>query len=284
MNSRWSAVILACLGTTGFAQAAEAVKPATSFEVVTHSDIAYRTDKDADPVRHKLDLYLPKGAKDFPVLIFVHGGAWSSGSKTLYMPMGMTFARAGIGTVVVNYRLSPKVKHPAHIEDVAKAFAWTCENIGKYGGRTNRIFVSGHSAGGHLVSLLALDESYLKAVGRSVKDIHGVLAISGVYSILSEVPLFHMAFGKDKTACDNASPMAHVAGKHPPFLIVYAEQELPGLIDMAKDMHAALKKAASDTTLQEIKDRNHISIIVGAIGANDALTVAMREFVMAHVK
>lgn len=267
-----------------YAPAAEPAKEAPRYEVETHSDIAYRTGTDADPVRHKLDLYVPKGLKDYPVLVFVHGGTWRSGSKTLYMPIGLTFAKCGIGTVVINYRLSPQVKHPAHIEDVAKAFAWTCENIGKYGGRADRIFVSGHSAGGHLVSLLALDESYLKAVGRSAADIHGVLAVSGVYAILPKIPVFHAIFGKDEEVCKNASPMTHVAGKHPPFLLVYAESEIPGLDQMAKQMCDALTKASCEVSLKEIKDRNHISIILGAITTGDALTVMMRDFVMAHAK
>jgi len=264
---------------SAWAPAAEPVRETPRFEVETHSDIAYRSDDKADPVRHKLDLYVPKGVKDFPVLIFVHGGTWRSGNKALYMPLGLTFAKAGIGTVVVNYRLSPQVKHPAHIEDVANAFAWTVANIGKYGGRADRIFVSGHSAGGHLVSLLALDETYLKAVGRSVRDIHGVLAVSGVYSILPQVPLFHAIFGKDEDVCKKASPMTHVSGKHPPFLLVFAESEIPGLDTMARDMHAALSKAACEVSLKEIKDRNHISIILGVITSTDALTVMMRDFV-----
>src|SRR5438132_1420307 len=126
-------------------------------------DQPYRTDKDADAVKHKLDLYLPNGKKDFPVLFFVHGGAWKSGDRRIYGRLGNLFAKQGIGTVIISYRLSPKVQHPAHIQDVGKAFAWTHANIAKHGGRADQIFVCGHSAGGHLVALLATDESYLKA-------------------------------------------------------------------------------------------------------------------------
>src|SRR5579884_1382003 len=66
-------------------------------------DIAYYDGKDADPIKHKLDLYLPKGKKDFPVLFFVHGGAWKSGDKKIYGRLGEVFARQGIGTVITNY-------------------------------------------------------------------------------------------------------------------------------------------------------------------------------------
>src|SRR5438270_10644137 len=168
-------VLLSCAAD---ASADDANKPPIvrtgSFEVQSIKDIAYDDAKDADPVRHKLDLYLPKGHKDFPVLMFVHGGAWTSGNKNLYGPLGQRFAANGIGTAIINYRLSPAVQHPAHAQDVAKAFAWTHKNIGKHGGRADQIFISGHSAGGHLVALLATDESYLKAHKLGISDIKGV--------------------------------------------------------------------------------------------------------------
>src|SRR5581483_10396907 len=176
-TGRWAVVVLfaAVGGLVGLAPgqtrepadggpAAPDAAPAAAgaFEVARHTDIPYRTDKDADKERHKLDVYLPKGKKEFPVLFFVHGGGWKSGNKSWYGALGHAFAQAGIGVVLTNYRLSPQVKHPAHVQDVAKAFAWTCANIGKYGGRADRLFVCGHSAGGHLVALLATDPEYLK--------------------------------------------------------------------------------------------------------------------------
>src|SRR5262245_28514392 len=112
-----------------------AVLTGGNHEVREVRNLAYYEGDGADPVRHKLDLYVPKGGKDFPVLFFVHGGAWRSGNKNLYAPLGRMFARNGVGTVIINYRLSPQVKHPAHIQDVARAFGWTHRNIGKYGGR-----------------------------------------------------------------------------------------------------------------------------------------------------
>src|SRR4051794_15895190 len=107
------------------AAAAEGPKTGGNFEVEVIKGVAYYDGKDADPVRHKLDLYLPKGQKDYPVLFFIHGGAWRAGSKDGFGRLGRVFARNGVGVVAINYRLSPAVKHPAHIQDVARAFAWT---------------------------------------------------------------------------------------------------------------------------------------------------------------
>ena len=253
-------------------------KPA-GFEVVQHTNIAYRTDKDADKERHKLDVYLPKDQKNFPVLFFVHGGGWKSGNKSWYGALGHAFAQVGIGVVVTNYRLSPQVKHPAHVEDVAGAFAWTCANVGKYGGRTDRLFVCGHSAGGHLVSLLAADPVYLKAENRSPADIAGVVAISGVYRITHDFLLFNSVFGKDEEVCKKASPINHASGKLPPFLIAYADNDYPQLDGMAEDMHAELKKNECRSTLLKLKDRNHFTIIMKIIDPADPLHLAIRAFV-----
>src|SRR4051812_44226482 len=241
-TGRWAAVAAllgsGLAGLAADAPVAEAPAPRPVYEVVRHKDVPYRTDADADPERHKLDLYLPKGKADFPVLMFVHGGGWKSGNKSWYTALGHAFATEGIGVVVTNYRLSPQVKHPGHIEDVAKAFAWTHANIGRYGGRADRLFVSGHSAGGHLVALLATDPKYLKAEGRSPADVRGVVGISGVYEIYADFLLFAPVFGRDKEACRLASPVCHVGAKCPPFLLAYADHDYPQLDKQAEDMHA----------------------------------------------
>jgi acetyl esterase/lipase len=135
---------------------------------------------------HTLDLFLPKGKKNYPVVVFVHGGIWMLLDKSwggLYSNVGRCLAEEGIGAALPNYRLSPAVKHPAHVEDVARAVAWTVRNISKYGGRVDDLFLAGHSAGGHLAALLATHPSYLKAAGVNPAVIRGVISVSGVYQI-----------------------------------------------------------------------------------------------------
>ena len=98
-------------------------------------------------------------------------------------PAKKTFRRAcakkGLAVVAVNYRLSPKVKSPAYIEDAAAAVAWTFQNIEKYGGSPKRIFVSGHSAGGYLTSMVGLDKRWLKPHGIDANEIAGLIPYSG---------------------------------------------------------------------------------------------------------
>lgn len=274
-------IVLSCWLMSGIATGDEPMAKKGEFAVEVLKDIAYVEGKDADPEKHKLDLYLPKGHKEFPSIFFVHGGTWRSGDRKLYGPLGQVFAKNGIGMAAISYRLSPKVQHPAHIQDVAKAFAWTNKNIAKHGGRTDQLFVAGHSAGGHLVSLLATDESYLKAEQLGIDSIKGVVGMSGVYTI--RPGRFTNVFGTDEKVAREASPLTHVNGKQPPFLLIYADKDYETLDKMAEDMCAALLKAKVESNLIKVPDRDHISIIVKtATNPDDPAAKAILDFVAKH--
>ncbi len=281
---RWT--VCAALVLAGLAPAAAAKPAEKPFEVETVADVAYCTGDGADAVKHKLDLYLPKGHKDYPVLFFVHGGAWRTGDKNFfgaYSSLGKFYARRGIGTVVTNYRLSPKVQHPEHIKDVARAFAWTARNITKYGGRPDALFLCGHSAGGHLVALLAADETYLKAEGVKASAVRAVIPISGIYRI----PERGMAsvFGRDPAVKRKAGPIEHVRPGLPPFLILYAENDYPvcGRVPSEAFCKALVEKKV-DAATKEIKDRSHLSIIMSAARADDPVSDAILGFIGRHTK
>src|SRR5262245_25321123 len=277
-----------CLALSVTARADDAKptdKPAEkTFEVETIEDVAYYTGEDAHKTKHKLDLYLPKGQKDFPVLFFVHGGAWKTGDKSLlgvYSTLGKFYAKRGVGAVVINYRLSPGVKHPEHIKDVARAFAWTHKNIGKHGGRNDAIFVCGHSAGGHLVALLATDESYLKAEGLDGKAIRGVVPISGVYKIYETGGLDDV-FGTDPETRRKAGAIEHVRTGLPPFFIEFAEKDLKWCGKEPSEAFAkALKDKNCDVETHECKG-DHITIVVSAGRNDDPVSSAILAFIKKH--
>jgi acetyl esterase/lipase len=239
-------------------------------------DVAYYEGKDADPVRHKLDLYLPKGKKDFPVMMFVHGGTWKSGKKDIYGALGNVFAKNGVGVVIINYRLSPAVQHPAHVQDVARAFAWTVNNIAKHGGRPDQVFISGHSAGGHLVALLATAENYLAAEKLGLDKIKGVIALSGVYAIGGRL---NQAFGDDPKVHKEASPLQHVKAGLPPFLIAYADSDFTGLDKLAEAMAKALKEKNDTVTIMKIDNRDHYTIIRSMVQETDPVTQTALQFI-----
>ncbi len=250
------------------------------FEVTVKTDIAYGTDKE----RNILDVYIPKGVKKAPVVFFVHGGAWVFGNKSVFSGPGKMLAEQGIVAVSTNYRLSPKVKHPEHIKDIAKAFAWTVDHVAEYGGDPGKICLTGHSAGGHLVALLATDESYLKAEEKSFADIRGVAPISGVFTIDARAKFFKDIFGEDEEVCRGGSPIHNIGKKHPQFLILHADKDMAGLSAQAEAFHAAMKKEKNATEILQLKDRTHLTILTSAKDPADPVAVALRDFVRKQTK
>jgi acetyl esterase/lipase len=255
------------------------------YKVKSIRDITYYTvPRDPDASRHRLDVYRPTGRGRFPVLFFVHGGAWMYMSKDDvlgllgYGVVARCLAEQGLVVVVPNYRLSPAVKHPEHVKDVARAFAWTYRNIHKHSGDVRSLFVGGHSAGGHLAALLATDETWLKQVGRSRKDIRGVIAVSGVYrvddlglrlslgaltgtvSAKMDVRPLSIVFG-DKKAAWQASPLKHIGPGLPPFLLLNGGWDYAPLSRMAKEFAAGLKKSGCPVEAKVVPWRTHESLL-----------------------
>lgn len=195
------ALVLALAGWTSLAPANESAVPARearTWPIQEKLDVSYAADAgDA----HKLDIFSPRGLTDCPVVLFVHGGAWMVGDKDFYgyyRGVCEYLAQHGAVAVSINYRLSPRFKHPAQIDDVARAFAWVRRHIDSYGGNPDQIILFGHSAGGHLVSLLETDPGYLdnpalKLTNRDWAAIRGVISACGVYVIPGAEDLSKMA-------------------------------------------------------------------------------------------
>jgi acetyl esterase/lipase len=187
MESAMGACLLTLFTATFLAGPGAAPARAAVYDVQETYDIRYHDASD----RQVLDVLRPKGTAGRPVVFFIHGGGWMFCNKNyfgLYRGFGRFLAQQGMVAVMVNYRLSPAVKHPEHIKDVARAYAWTRRHIKDYGGDPDRIFLCGHSAGGHLAALLATNESYLKDESLKLQDadrkaIRGVIGICGVYLV-----------------------------------------------------------------------------------------------------
>ena len=182
-----------------------------------------------------------------------------------------------------NYRLSGEAKHPAQIEDVASAFAWIYQNIDRYGGNSKRIFISGHSAGGHLVSLLAVNSYYLNRLKINEDAIKGVLSLSGIYSIpkmkkRSLKKMAEPAFGKDPSVWESVSPINYVRKGLPPFLILYSQRDPKTLKEQAKAFAKALKERGNKVTVVEIKHEGHISEMLKSRRGKNPMAQPMLEF------
>jgi acetyl esterase/lipase len=270
-----------------FAPPEHAKLPAPLFQVERHDNLCY-LDQPADAKRQSLDLCRPVGVKDAPILLFVHGGGWVIGNReqSVYRRLCDALAARGVVTASVGYRLSPAVKHPAHVEDVAAAIAWVHQHAGEYGGRPDRIFLTGHSAGGHLVALVATDPKFLAAHQLKPADLAGVFPLSGVYSLSAknedappELKLLRLAFGDDPAVIKDASPIKHVAAGLPPFRLAVGQGEFPLMKAQTRDFCAALAAAGADARWTVVPDRDHVQMVASFGKDDDVVTVMLLDFV-----
>lgn len=226
-------------------------------------DVRYFDEPGSDAKFNSLDLYLPTDKNNVPLLFYVHGGGWTGGDKALDTNFLNLFGRLGIGVATVNYRVSPAVKHPTHIQDVARAFAWIYKNAAQNKIDRDRIVIMGSSAGGHLVGLLGLDTRYLAEQGVPPAAIKGVAAISGIY----DLPTFpepgivptrkEQAFGTDVATLRAASPQTHASPKAPPFLITFTNWDIFMLREQALELYNHLLRQGAPVELVHVPGRNH---------------------------
>jgi acetyl esterase/lipase len=255
---------------------------------VTQTEVDYVEGEGADPIKHTLDIFRPEGQQGLPVLLFFHGGVWQQGDKSHYTNVGQALARRGILTLVVNYRLTPTVRHPEHTRDAARAAAWALENVERFGGRKDRVFLSGHSAGGHLVTLLLFDPSYLKATGHAPQELAGVIALSGVFDLtrpIDDTPeggfqgFIFPPFGEDKAARAAASPISHLRPVRPPLWVVLAGDDYKDMIKQSKDFVAALKARKLPVSFITVPGRGHFQLIQRIGSDKDPTTEHLVRFV-----
>jgi arylformamidase len=254
-------------------------------------DIPYASVKGVDPNLLSLDIYAPQNSRGLPVIVMIHGGGWRRGDKanaSMVANKVPYFVNAGYVYVSINYRLSPAVKHPVHVQDVAKALVWIHDHIAQYGGNPNQISLMGHSAGAHLAALVATDDRYLKALGQDLTLLKGVILLDSAAYNLSRSnnesgegdymrDLYTQAFGSDPNAWKDASPMTHIApGKHiPPFLIFYAS---PRRSKVSQELADALVKAGTSARVVQAEGKDHsaINADIGKVG--DRPTQVIMQF------
>ncbi|MBR3625497.1 MAG: alpha/beta hydrolase [Bacteroidaceae bacterium] len=171
--------------------------------------------------RCKLDFYYPTDKENFPVAVFFHGGGLTGGEK--YLPAELL--ESGIGIVTVNYRLLPKAELPDIIDDAAAAVAWTFKNIGQYGGNVQRIYVSGHSAGGYLTDMIGLDKKWLAKYDVDADSICALFPFSG--QVITHFALREQRGIKNTTPLvDEWAPLFHIRPDAPPIVIISADREM----------------------------------------------------------
>ncbi|MDD3538785.1 MAG: alpha/beta hydrolase [Atribacterota bacterium] len=247
-------------------------------DIQIYADLNYYQDnKDTEEVlqyspemkAHLLDIYRPKSCYCCPVMVYVHGGTWVLGDKGGLSYKAKAFTAAGFIYISINYRLSPDYSFPAQAYDVARAFSWIRNNIADYGGNPEQIYLLGHSAGGHLAALIALDERYLSAFDLNPSVIAGVIGLdSAAYhlpSLFAAEPenqyLFSWAFGDNPVDWETASPINYIREGQivPPFLLLVAgDREVSKIVN--NNFYQHLSQYNYDATIFYIEEKDHVSI------------------------
>ena len=202
-----------------------------------------------------LDIYYPKNIKNFATIVWFHGGGLTAGNKEI--PEALK--NKGYAIIGVSYRLNPKVVAPKYIEDAAAAVAWTFNNIEKFGGNPNQIFVSGHSAGGYLTAMIGLDKKWLQQHSIDANKIAGLIPFSCQaithFTIRSEKNI-----SDKQPIVDEYAPLYHVRNDAPPLLLITGDREMEMLGRYEENAYLArMMKIAGhkSTSLYELDGFDH---------------------------
>ncbi|HEB88792.1 MAG TPA: alpha/beta hydrolase [Deltaproteobacteria bacterium] len=289
-------VLGGCAGTWESIGAGLAYRKVALPDEQVRLDLPYRNDDDADAEKHRLDLFLPDPAiRDWPTVVFVHGGGWTSGDRATKVlgieparNIGRFFAAHGVGAAVISYRLQPGVSWREQVEDVADATAWVHREVGRWGGDANALFLSGHSAGAWLAAWVGLADSPLARLGLDRSGLCGLVLVSGAgydledeqtYALGAKRSYFENLFADDDPEwARSASIRKHVDEPVPPVLILSAEGE-PGKFRRQGDLlFRAIEDRSPMAQRFVVPGQDHQRIVVSMSRAGDPVSRSILDF------
>ncbi|MDX3895501.1 alpha/beta hydrolase [Pusillimonas sp.] len=208
-----------------------------------------------------MDLY-PANRDDAPIHIFIHGGAWRAGDAKAYGFLADPFVARGAHMLIPDFTnvLENDGSLMPMTEQVLRCIAWAYQNAESFGGDKSRIYLSGHSSGGHLAGV-AVTTDWEKEYGVPADVIKGAVLISAMFD-LKPVRLSsrsnYVAFTDEVEQA--LSPQRHLDKLNTPVVLVYGDQETPEFMRQSKDFAAAAEKAGKSVQLIEGKGYNHFEI------------------------
>lgn len=240
------------------AASASAVEPKQEDGYQLYRNVPYSKSDDGEIL---LDAYIPDGKGPFPAILIVHGGAWQSGNKFQLSGYGRELVKRGYACFAINYRLAPKYKHPAQIDDCRTAVRWIRSHAKEYKVDPNRVGGIGYSAGAHLVSLLGTDNKRTSDTSLQVVVAGGTPIDFRVLEPDSKrlVKWLGQTRGENPKLYEEVSPYLHVSSDDPPMFFYHGDADEVVDILGAKEMVKALKKAGVPSGLYIVPKGGHIS-------------------------
>lgn len=230
---------------------AAANAPALFGDYQRHAALSYGTG-----VRQALDVYVPRGARAAPVVIFWYGGSFQFGRRENYRFLGAALAQRGLVTVLPDYRLYPPAVFPDFLDDAAQAVRWVHDHAAEFGGDPARLFLMGHSAGGYIASMVALDRRYLARAGASDVKLRGLIALSAPHVLVPNTPQLNIIFGPPWTRAD-WQPLNFAGPGAPPALLIHGQRDQTVDPRNSEALAAALRGRGADVTLRIIPRLSH---------------------------
>jgi arylformamidase len=223
-----------------------------------------------DGARHRLDVF-PCGTPGAPTLAYIHGGYWQMNDKEPYAFLGEGLLAAGFNLALIEYTLAPAARMDQIVGEVRRAMAWLIDHAKEVGGDPARVYVSGHSAGGHLTAM-ALTEGRLA----------GGIAISGIYD-LEPIRLNYLneKLGLDPAETERNSPVRHLPATAAPLVVTVGLGELPELVRQSEEYAAAWQKGGLRGKYLPVPRHDHFSILEELAHPNGAILAALEELALA---
>lgn len=218
-------------------------------------DLAYGPDP-----RQRFDLFAPSEGRDWPVVVFFHGGGWDSGSKDLYGWAAQALAAQGFLVAAPSYRLVPDVHFPSFVEDAALATAVVQRVASDHGGDPGRLGVAGHSAGAHLALMIALDAHYMAGAG-APGVIRAAVGLSGPYEFLPfDVPASVNAFGQWPRP-EETQPIHFASADASPIWLGHGASDVTVHAEDSEHLVAAIRRAGGRAELVLYPDLDHAGVL-----------------------
>lgn len=243
-----------------------------------------------DAPRQALDIYLPREdvPGPHPVLMFIHGGRWRAGMKEWNAFMAPVVTEWPAVMVSPSYGLSPDFRFPTQIEDILTALAWVHRNIAEHGGDPERIFISGHSAGGHLSALATVRTDLHAQFGLPANPVKACFPVSGTmnfdFDVVepgSEEEQIRKILLADDAQAPQASPIRYAAENKVPFFLSYGDRDFPRVMATGKEMVDALRAAGVRVEHMIFPDCGHFDAHLAMAEADAAWYATVKAWMQA---
>ncbi|MEA2179961.1 MAG: arylformamidase [Solirubrobacteraceae bacterium] len=248
--------------------------------IVAQATLDWTPDVRFGPTRDEhVDVYRASGAGPRPVLLFIHGGWWRRFSSKTFALVASGPVAAGVDVVVTNYSLAPKASIDEITRQSRAAVAWVREHAPSWGGDPDRIFVSGHSAGGHQVGML-LGTDWVGEYDLPPDVIKGGISISGLFD-LRPFPYTWLApaLQLSHRTIETQSPLFHIPESAPPILLTYGGRESREFHRQSEDYLSAWRRAGLTGEAFKQTDADHFTAITGLADPGSDLTRRVLSFI-----